>query len=513
MVVLENKRRVDEFGDFQTPVCLTEKLCKLLASYKLRPVSIVEPTCGVGNFLISAVNHFPTAKKVIGSDVNSIYIDELISNLRQSAFGNKVEVIRKSFFDVNWTSLLKKLPEPVLVVGNPPWITNSDLCTIRSSNLPNKSNIKDFNGMDAMTGKSNFDISEWMLMQILEWIDGRNATMAMLCKTTVARKLLVHAWKNNISLKWSYIYMIDAKKYFGVSVDACFLVCHSTPLANSKDCQVYCHIENQNKMCCIGYRDGKLIAEAKLYEKWKHLQGEEIYKWRSGIKHDCVKIMQFQKEGIHYRNGLNEVVELEDDYVFPMLKSSDLVNKYNKSPKRWMLVTQKYIGEETEIIRERARKTWEYLEWHAALLGNRASSVYKGNPRFSVFGVGDYSFAPWKVAISGFYKQLEFKVVGEHLGKPIILDDTIYFISCVSKEEAQYLSELLNSTAAQEFFRAFIFWDMKRPITLEILRRLDLTTLAGQFSTGETLKKYLLENRKYHNNWTSETPLLGSLFQ
>ena len=82
------------------------------------------------------------------------------------------------------------------------------------------------------------------------------------------------------------------------------------------------------------------------------------------------------------------------------------------APNRWMLVTQTCVGEETSTIRERAPRTWAYLEAHGAALDRRGSSIYRGRPRFSIFGVGEYTFAPWKVAISGFYKRLAFKVVG-----------------------------------------------------------------------------------------------------
>lgn len=99
-----------------------------------------------------------------------------------------------------------------------------------------------------------------------------------------------------------------------------------------------------------------------------------------------------------------------------------------------------------------------------------------------MFGLGDYSFSFWKVAISGFYKKLYFKVIGNYDSKPIVLDDTCYFIACKTQEQAEYTLFLLNSYIAQEFFESFIFWDAKRPITIEILRRLDLTVLEQEVS-------------------------------
>ena len=103
-----------------------------------------------------------------------------------------------------------------------------------------------------------------------------------------------------------------------------------------------------------------------------------------------------------------------------------------------------------------------------------------------MFGVGDYAFAPWKVAISGFYKRLEFCVLGRFHRKPIVLDDTAYFLPCRTRAEAVLLVALLHSRPAQEFLHSLIFWDAKRPITASILGRLDLLALATQRSLDLT---------------------------
>ena len=46
----------------------------------------------------------------------------------------------------------------ILILGNPPWVTNSELSSLNSNNLPKKTNFKELNGLDAITGKGNFDI-------------------------------------------------------------------------------------------------------------------------------------------------------------------------------------------------------------------------------------------------------------------------------------------------------------------------------------------------------------------
>lgn len=482
MASVAKTKETAEFGDFQTPPELARKVCELMSRQGFQPASVIEPTCGLGNFLFAALDQFPTVTKAIGLDICSDYVQAVELKLRNRPDKNKVRVIQDSFFYTDWSALLEDLPIPMLVVGNPPWVTNAQLSNLGSFNVPDKSNFHKHNGFDAVTGKSNFDISEWMLIRILHWLDNRNAVMAMLCKTAVARKLLMYAWKNKIAIADSAIYHIDAAAYFGASVDACLLICHLSPSVHNFDSQIYDSIKDSKLKQIIGHRDGKLVASVDRYERWKHLQGNSIKKWRSGIKHDCAKVMELQKEGNKFRNGFGELIELEEQFLFPMLKSSEVANPLVVVPIRWMLVTQKSIREDPSLIKDTAPKTWDYLQKHAHLLNKRGSSIYKNRPQFSIFGVGDYSFVPWKVAISGFYKKLEFKVIGSYNDKPIVLDDTSNFIGCESQEEAQHIADLLNSPIAKEFFQAFIFWDAKRPITIELLSRLNLAALEYEFS-------------------------------
>ena len=68
-----------------------------------------------------------------------------------------------------------------------------------------------------------------------------------------------------------------------------------------------------------------------------------------------------------------------------------------------------------------------------------------------------------------------------------------------------FVAELLNSQIARHFFSAFIFWDQKRPITLDVLRRLDLLRLAQELDVEDAMGKFL---EQYPNKY--EQPLLFS---
>src|SRR5207244_659895 len=69
-------------------------------------------------------------------------------------------------------------------------------------------------------------------------------------------------------------------------------------------------------------------------------------------------------------------------------------------------------------------------------------------------------------------------------GKPVVFDDTCYFMACRSQEEAECLAQLLNSRPAREFYNSLVFWDAKRPVTIEILRQLNLAAVARQLGLG-----------------------------
>jgi hypothetical protein len=469
-----------EFGDFQTPEALARDVCSLLSKCGLRPAGLLEPTCGLGRFLLAGLDEFSSVRRAVGADINAQYVKLAQTALQQRHDVDKVRLVEADFFATDWQKLIAELPQPVLALGNLPWVTNSHLGTMGSDNMPVKTNLHNHNGLDAITGKANFDISEWMLIRLLEAFSGRQGALAMLCKSSVARKALRYGWKKEHGIEQAAIYRIDADRHFDVAVDAVLLALQFGQQANSRRAEVYpclsCEIAPE---AIIGYADGMLLADATAYQRLKHLAGEEIIKWRSGIKHDCAKVMELRKEGSKYRNGLGEVVELEDTYLFPMLKSSQVARAAGTG-NRFMLVPQRAIGDDTRAIAGCAPRTWDYLTSHAPLLDRRGSSIYRKRPPFSIFGVGDYSFAPWKVAISGFYKNLRFMAVGPASGRPVVLDDTSYFLPCQTRPQAELLARLLNSPSAQEFYSAFVFWDAKRPITADLLRRLDLRRLAEE---------------------------------
>ena len=75
------------------------------------------------------------------------------------------------------------------------------------------------------------------------------------------------------------------------------------------------------------------------------------------------------------------------------------------------------------------------------------------------------------------HKQPRFALVTPLDGKPVVLDDTCYFIPFEELTEAAVVTAVLNSEAAQSLLQSLVFWDSKRPITKKLLARLDVFSL------------------------------------
>lgn len=466
-----------EYGDFQTPLELTNKVCKHLIELGINPDAIVEPTCGVGNFIEAASRFFQSTEKIIGAEINLQYL-QAVKEKKQFLKDERIELQHTDFFQFDWLSCINQLNGKLLVLGNFPWVTSSQQGSINGENLPKKNNFQNYTGLDAITGRSNFDISEWMLIQVVQWLQGRDADLAMLCKASVSRKLLNYLHSNNLNLAYCATYRIDARKYFDANVEACLLFCKFDSSSKNYFCDVFSSFET-SKCYRIGYRNNLLIRDINSFERLSNLYDANTKtKWRSGIKHDCSSVMEFRKIDNTFVNGLGEVVNLEQAYLFPLLKGSDIAQNRVKTTDRYVLVTQKFVGEPTEYIRDLAPKTWKYLESHAKYLDNRKSKIYQSNPRFSIFGIGSYTFASWKIAICGLYKKLEFRLIDRIIDQPVVFDDTVYFLNFDDRQLAYKSFQLLTSPSAIDFYSSLIFWDEKRPIKSSILNSLNLVGLS-----------------------------------
>ena len=316
---------IAEFGDFQTPPLLATRCCTLLKEMGVDAATVFEPTCGRGGFLLAAAEQWPKAEVVKGIDINPAHVANAADAVRTRTDCSRFSLECADLFELDLSAVLADLPEPILVVGNPPWVTNAHVSALGGSNVPTKTNFQRHKGLDAITGKANFDISEWMLSKLADALNGRDAMLAMLVKNVVARKLLHYCWKREYTLTKANLFRIDAAAHFDVAVDASLVAAKFGRVIAPRVAHCYDQLsESGQPRATIGLIANSVAADLGAYQQTKHLDGGSAIKWRSGIKHDCSRVMELRQEGDRFRNGLGDIVDLEPDYLFPMLKISEV---------------------------------------------------------------------------------------------------------------------------------------------------------------------------------------------
>jgi hypothetical protein len=321
-----------------------------------------------------------------------------------------------------------------------------------------------------------------MILRLLEVLQSRTATLAVLCKSAVARRVIEFAAARSWSVGAGGLFKVDAMQHFGAAVDAVLFVCH-TGGQGSREWPLFPSIDAERPSGEMIVSEGCLVQSTAALARTAHLAGRCEPEWRSGIKHDCSKIMELLYGDDGCTNGFGERVDIEPELVFPLLKSSDVANGVTEPP-RAVIVPQRALGEDTSSLRARAPQAWSYLSRHRERLAARKSSIYRGQPEFAIFGVGPYSFAPWKVAVSGLYKRCSFLLVPPQGGRPVLFDDTCYFLPYDTEEEARTALLALRSPLARDFLGARIFWDAKRPINKATLQQLNLEALLAELRVG-----------------------------
>lgn len=488
------------YGDWQTPITLAEEICESHISKYGSPDVVIEPTCGLGAFVLSALRKFPNLSEIHALDINRHYTSQLKLKILLNALNTPqynhpdIYIYNDNFFEFCFDSIINKSKTNnwnLAIIGNPPWVTNSQQGKNKSSNVPLKINTYGLKGIDAIMGKSNFDISEYITLHLLKLAQNNNGGISFLLKNSVIRNILFKQHKDSIQIGCIEQWLIDASSEFNVSVDAsCFTArfnCTPSFICNVKDCYTNESIHE------YGWIGDSFVSDTKLYCNFSKYDKCSTYVWRSGIKHDCASVLELTLLNGDFVNELGEIVRIENDLIFPLLKSSD-INKYQENKiRKYIIVPQRKVGADTTSLKYTHPLAYSYLNKHEAMFNKRKSSIYKGKDKFSIFGIGDYSFSPYKIVISSLYKTICFKLISQYEGKPIIVDDTCYQLDFNNLKEAEYIYEALNSNELQSLLHTLIFKDAKRVVTKSLLMRLDLAQLCRD--KGFTINSQRFINR------------------
>ncbi len=493
------------YGDWQTPESLADKICQDYLSKYGEPDIVIEPTCGLGAFVFSSLSLFSNLSEIHALEINRQYTNDLKFRLLINAINNPSEkhpdiyIYTEDFFKFDFSQIINKAKGRTLaIIGNPPWVTNSSQGKNNSLNIPHKQNHFGLKGIDAITGKSNFDISEYITLSLLKLSQHNRGGISFLLKNSVIRNILSKQKIAPINITDIEQKQINASSEFNVSVDAS---CFSARFGDSPS--MNCKISNFYSKSYIrefGWVANSFVSDTELYRRFSIFDGNSNYIWRSGIKHDCASVLELSLSNGIYVNGFGEEVLIEEDLIYPLLKSSDIRKYEPEKIKKYIIVPQHKIGEETSMLKYTHPKTYSYLMKYEELFNKRKSSIYKGKEKFSIFGLGEYSFKPYKIVVSSLYKTINFILVSEYGGKPVMVDDTCYQLDFDSKKEAENIYRALQSDEIQSLLASITFLDAKRVVTKNILMRLNLVELCRQ-------KGIILDSDRFNSPVISQASL------
>lgn len=482
-----------EWADIQTPQNLVKKVFNLIVLTGIQPGVIIEPTFGDGNFILQASEYFPNAGVIYGVEIQkerkwNFGINSLLLRYAEKPIPElDIFVHTDNIFTHDFTELVSSLEHtPILIIGNPPWITNAELGSLNSSNLPNKSNQMNLVGIEALTGKSNFDIAESIIQKMIDNFSSCEGKVALLCKNTVIRNFTKGLLTSERKIANLQQYQIDAMKEFGKSCNASLFVFDLHGSKNINYCKVYDLNKPEILIKKFGWTENKFVSDIDKYRKVSTYDGNSKYVWRQGVKHDCSRILElsFNKKD-ELTNKLGDLIDIEQNLLYPLAKGSNLRTFEIQETKRRIIIPHKKLNEDTTYIEFSYPKTWKYLNAKIDYFTKRKSSIYKNKAPFSIFGIGKYAFRPFKIAIGGMYKEPRFALIEPINNLPVMLDDTCYYLGFETYEEALFGCTALNSRISKDLLEAIAFQDSKRPYTKEVLMRITISEILKELTFDE----------------------------
>jgi len=160
---------------------------------------------------------------------------------------------------------------------------------------------------------------------------------------------------------------------------------------------------------------------------------------------------------------------VEPNFIYPLIRGEDIKRWYIEFKDRHIIIPHdpKTAKSLPEIdMKVRYPLTYQYFNNFRRELEDRSIHKLwgKGNPFYSVYDIGTYTFAPYKVvwkriagAITGKAVSFACAVVEPVGDKPVIPDDSTILVETKSPEEAYYVAGVLNSIIARAVIASYTY--------------------------------------------------------
>ncbi len=517
-----------DLGEFFTPDWLAEKTTAMAGFNGETDKKIFDPGCGSGIFLLAAATSkienqsllFDLLDSVIGCDLNPLSVLSARLNfllLLSKHFDFPLPEVELPVFhydsvfqtphgNTDATALQKILAGGCdYLIGNPPWISWNCLPPVYRQRLEKELLpqyvLFDFHGQSARLGHSNDDyLSTFTLIAIDRYLK-QNGICSFIIKqpllTNVAgktfRRFEIRRANDEVtSLRVRRAADLRALDPFGIGNETAILVLEKGaptvyPIAYDIWAKPNGHLEIKAERAQPSESTDASSAWIVISREWRatqFMEGENPYEIRHGLKHDAaeiliLRVLEKNKNRLHIQRLAEETIyEIEPEWIYPFLQPRHL-KKWGRAGHFYFLMPQRKAGEnnEKELI-EQFPLTHAFLKHFAPQFAARRSKVFLHKPFYGLFGLGDYTHAPYKVCWVGLGFQPRFAVVAEVndslLGqKTIIPDGTIYFMPFQDQVEAHFVCALLNSELVFKFLSARS-GKSKRGLSKKIMEQLAL---------------------------------------
>jgi SAM-dependent methyltransferase len=209
------------------------------------------------------------------------------------------------------------------------------------------------------------------------------------------------------------------------------------------------------------------------------LSGKSAYSARRGAGTDPYGVFQLKVEDVRgdglllvenlTERGLRTIPKVhrlvERELVYPAVRGSD-VQRWFARPAIYVLVSQdpgtRKPYSATHLKSELPR-TYAYLDEFREILLSRGSSTVRQlaerTEPWAMFGIGGYSFAPFRVVWRRMASDLVAAVVSDwHTpfgNRPVLATETTSFVPLENEDEAHFLCALLNSSIVRSYVKSF----------------------------------------------------------
>jgi len=151
------------------------------------------------------------------------------------------------------------------------------------------------------------------------------------------------------------------------------------------------------------------------------------------------------------RDVENVQAAIEPDLLYPLLRGRD-VGRWQAQPSAYILMVQdpqKRRGYDPDWLAENYPKTYAYLKRFEAELRSRSGYqryFSESDPFYSMFNVGDYTFAPYKVVWREQAASLTAAVTEPLEDNVVVPDHKLMLVDFQDRSEAHYVCAALNSS-------------------------------------------------------------------